>query len=217
MATTVRVANPNLRDLAYWLYSEDAFSEETASLIEKWLPNVNRIRSSVALKIFAEKASQSDFVVVISGRPGGKLFTAISELSAKHSFTFLPVALISDVVHVGPISTKGCIACWQCWRDRESANHADPHSYRSLLEYHDTLQSDINCGYLPLFIPIVSHLVNVLMETHEKGGWVAKLNLQTKSITFHPVLGIHDCPNCSWSLPSVDAEDLRTIFAQESA
>jgi len=197
--------------LTLWVYSADDFGAAVVDQLVKLVrPRVVlRIHDQTAMELGLKNLHRGDIFLFISLRPRDSISSTINARCCETGSAFLQVVVVTPILQLGPLVQVPGSACWECWRERERANHPLAEQRLALFDYYDKETSKPPSGYMPFLTGVAAgKAASILNHTdtfREHLGLAWAMNMWTKEISRARFVGRHGCVHCG--LGHADQED----------
>lgn len=188
--------------LTVWIYHLDDFGAEVSSKLLELTPNVkyHHMATNPCVDLEASQFGETDVVVLLSMRPRDEISLQLNSRCAESHCTFLPVFIELGLLRVGPLVQVPRTPCWECWRERERANHPLAQSRDSLLRHYGTDIAKSPRGYMPYIVDLAAcKVANILLSKSSHDAQLGKvwtINVWSRQISIEPFVERHACPHC---------------------
>lgn len=163
-------------------------------------PDFVQLASGERLHIDPE-ANSSDLYVPIAGTTIRALCLELDAQAHDCDSQFMPVAIESSFLLIGPRIVPNQTPCWECWDERLTSQHPLPDDRSALLAAHDLQPQALGPGFMPFIASLAACQIVETLEVPRDitlgFGRLWKMNIFTREVSTSMYTGRHRCPKCS--------------------
>jgi bacteriocin biosynthesis cyclodehydratase domain-containing protein len=143
---------------------------------------------------------QSRINLVASWRPIMELCEALSRESYERSCPFVPLIVESRIMRLGPVVVPGEGSCWSCWIARCRQHEHRPDRSLGLSHFYAANPLCGPTGYLEPYAMMAAVRLSQTIDRLDRGGVIGgtiwEIDMMTRVISTHVVVGVHNCRYC---------------------